>query len=159
MSSSQSQDQNAQSNQGDDILIALEKSVILDDRSGGEACHTNGCGSLDGPSDKEFRHLKVRVQKNFISPLASRQWNRRLTRILVKRFINVTGFLITGPRREDACSVPFILASLPPSWSALCLPGSFMATIRQKIWLEAGEVHRESCHPSLIPIFGPPVPT
>jgi hypothetical protein len=61
MSSSQGQDQNAQSNQGDDILIALEKSVILDDRSGGEACHTNGCGSLDGPSDKEFRHLKVRV--------------------------------------------------------------------------------------------------
>ena len=61
MSSSQGQDQNAQSNQGDDILIALEKSVILDDRSGGEACHTNGCGSLDGPSDKEFPHLKVRV--------------------------------------------------------------------------------------------------
>jgi hypothetical protein len=61
MGSSQGQDQNAQSNHGNDILIALEKSVILDDRSGGEACHTNGCGSLDGSSDKGFPHLKVRV--------------------------------------------------------------------------------------------------
>jgi hypothetical protein len=61
MISSQGQDQNAQSNQGNDILIALDKSLSLDDRSSGEACHTNGCGSLDGPSDKEFSHLKVRV--------------------------------------------------------------------------------------------------
>ena len=61
MISLQGQDRNAQSNQDNDILIALEKSVSLDDRSSGEACHTNGCGSLDGPSDKEFPHLKVRV--------------------------------------------------------------------------------------------------
>jgi hypothetical protein len=61
MSSSQGQDQNAQNNQGNDIPIALDKSLSPDDRSSGEACHTNGCGSLDGPSDKEFLHLKVRV--------------------------------------------------------------------------------------------------
>jgi hypothetical protein len=35
--------------------------VSLDDRSSGEACHTNGCGSLDGPSAKEFPRLKVRI--------------------------------------------------------------------------------------------------
>ena len=61
MISSQGQGQNAQSDQGNDVLIALDKSLSLDDRSSGEACHTNGCGSLDGPSDKEFAHLKVRV--------------------------------------------------------------------------------------------------
>ena len=61
MISSQGQDQNAQSDQGNDVLIALEKSLSLDDRSSGEACHTNGCGSLDDPSDKEFAHLKVRL--------------------------------------------------------------------------------------------------
>jgi hypothetical protein len=61
MISSQGQDQNAQSDQGNDVLIALEKSLSLDDRSSGEACHTNGCGSLDDSNDKEFAHLKVRV--------------------------------------------------------------------------------------------------
>jgi hypothetical protein len=61
MISLQGQDQNAQSDQGNDLLSALEKSLSLDDRSSGEACHTNGCGSLDDPSDKEFSHLKVRV--------------------------------------------------------------------------------------------------
>ena len=61
MISSQGQDLNAQSDQGNDVLIALAKSLGLDDQSSGEACHTNGCGSLDGPSDKEFAHLKVRV--------------------------------------------------------------------------------------------------
>jgi hypothetical protein len=62
MISSQGQDQNAQSNQGDDILIALDKSLSLDDRSSGETCHTNECGSLDDPSDKEFARLKVRLR-------------------------------------------------------------------------------------------------
>ena len=61
MISSQGQDQNSQSDQGNDVLIALEKSLSLDDRSSGEACHTNGCGYLDGPCDKEYSHLKVRV--------------------------------------------------------------------------------------------------
>ena len=61
MISSQGQDQNAQSDQDNDILIALENSLSLHDRSSGEACHTNGCGSLDDPSDKEFAHLKVRL--------------------------------------------------------------------------------------------------
>jgi hypothetical protein len=61
MISSQGQDQNAQSDQGNDILIALENSLSLDDRSTGEARHTNGCGSLDDPSDKEFARLKVRL--------------------------------------------------------------------------------------------------
>jgi hypothetical protein len=55
MISSQDQDQNAQSNQGND------KSLSSDDRSSGEARHTNECGSLDAPSYKEFLHLKVRV--------------------------------------------------------------------------------------------------
>ena len=50
MISSQGQDQNAQSDQG---------SLSLDDRSSGEACHTNECGSLDDLSDKEFARLKV----------------------------------------------------------------------------------------------------
>ncbi len=59
MISSQGQDQNAQSDQGNDILIALEKSLSLDDQSTGEASHTNGCPSLDVPGDKE--HLKVRI--------------------------------------------------------------------------------------------------
>jgi hypothetical protein len=94
MISSQGQDQNAQSDPGNDILIAVEKSLSLDDRSSGEACHTNGCGSLDGSSDKEFAHLKVRVHlhdEEVHFPLASRQWNRRLTRIPAKPFIKVTG--------------------------------------------------------------------
>jgi hypothetical protein len=61
MISSPGQGQNARSNQGSDILTALVKSLRLDDRSSEKACHTNGCGSLDGPSDKECSHLKVRV--------------------------------------------------------------------------------------------------
>jgi hypothetical protein len=61
MISSQSHDLNAKSDQGNDGLIALAKSLGLDDRSGGEACHTNGCVSLHGLSDEEFTHLKVRV--------------------------------------------------------------------------------------------------
>ena len=62
MISSHGQDQNAQSDQGNDILIAIEKSLSLDDRSSGEACHTNGYGSLDDLSDKEFARLKVRLR-------------------------------------------------------------------------------------------------
>ena len=62
MISSQGQDQNAQSDQGNDVLIALEKSLSLDDRSSGEACHTNEYGSLDDLSDKEFARLKVRLR-------------------------------------------------------------------------------------------------
>ncbi len=57
-----SQGQNAQSDQGNDILIALEKSLSMDDRSSGAACHTNGCETLDRPGDKELAHLKVRIQ-------------------------------------------------------------------------------------------------
>jgi hypothetical protein len=62
MISSHGQDQNAQSDQGNDILIAIEKSLNLDDRSSGEACHTNEYGSLDDLSDKEFARLKVRLR-------------------------------------------------------------------------------------------------
>ena len=62
MISSHGQDQIAQSNQGNDIVITLEKSLSLDGRSSGEACHTNECGSLDDPSDKEFARLKVRLR-------------------------------------------------------------------------------------------------
>jgi hypothetical protein len=62
MISSQGQDQNAQSDQDNDILITLEKSLSLDDWSSGEARHTNECGSLDDLSDKEFARLKVRLR-------------------------------------------------------------------------------------------------
>jgi hypothetical protein len=59
--SSQGHDLDGQSDQGNDGLIALAKSLDLDDQSIGETCRTNGCQSLDGSSDKEFAHLKVRV--------------------------------------------------------------------------------------------------
>ena len=58
---SQGQDLDAQSDQGNDGLIALAKSLDLDDQSSGETCRANGCAPLDGPSDKLFAHLKVRV--------------------------------------------------------------------------------------------------
>ena len=61
MISSQSHDLNAQSEQGNDGLIALEKSLGLDDRSSGETCHTNSCEPLDGHIDEEFTRLKIRV--------------------------------------------------------------------------------------------------
>jgi hypothetical protein len=62
MISSHGQDQIAQSEQGNDIVITLEKSLSLDGRSSGEACHTNECVSLDDLSDKEFARLKVRLR-------------------------------------------------------------------------------------------------
>jgi hypothetical protein len=50
------------SSQAHDLAIALAKSLGLeDDGSSEEACHTNGCQSLDEPDDKEFARLKVRV--------------------------------------------------------------------------------------------------
>jgi hypothetical protein len=58
---SQSHDLNAEGVQGNDGLIALAKTLGLDDQSSGETCRKNGSQSLDGPSDKEFAHLKVRV--------------------------------------------------------------------------------------------------
>ena len=62
MISSHGQDQIAQSEQGNDIVITLEKSLSLDGRSSGEAYHTNECVSLDDLSDKEFARLKVRLR-------------------------------------------------------------------------------------------------
>jgi hypothetical protein len=54
-------DLNGQGDPGNDGVIALAKSLGLDDQSSGETCRTNGCEPLDGPSDNEFAHLKVRV--------------------------------------------------------------------------------------------------
>jgi hypothetical protein len=57
MTSSQGDDQNAQGNQRNDMLVALVKSLNLDDRS-------SGCE----PSDKDVTHPKVRVHKELLSP-------------------------------------------------------------------------------------------
>jgi hypothetical protein len=57
MISSQGDDQNAQGNQSNDFLIAVGKSLGLDDRSSGQTCHVSGCE----PGDKDVDHLKVRV--------------------------------------------------------------------------------------------------
>jgi hypothetical protein len=57
MTSSQGDDQNAQGNQSNDFLIAVGKSLNLDDRGSGQTCHANGYET----SDKRFGHLNVRV--------------------------------------------------------------------------------------------------
>jgi hypothetical protein len=53
-------DQNAKGNQSNDFLIAVRKSLNLDDVSNGQTRDTYGCE----PSNKEFAYLKIRVHSH-----------------------------------------------------------------------------------------------
>ena len=159
MISSQGQDQNAQSDQGDDILIALEKSLSLDDRSSGEACHTNECGSLDDPSDKEFARLKVRVHLHdeevhfppgamAAEPLIDAKTGQAVHQVdrvsderpaLGRRLFRTVAFGV----------IAAVMVGAAFAWQ-------FYGDDQSKHMVGAGELHRQS---SLVPIFGPPAPT
>jgi hypothetical protein len=57
MTSSQGDNQNAKGGQSNDFLIAVGKSLNLDDRSSGQTCHPNA----HEPSDKSYQKLRIHL--------------------------------------------------------------------------------------------------